>query len=330
MLQYHLDGKLYLRSMAKHRTIERSAGMTIQNVAIIGLGAMGIMYGHHLSKHMKSDNLIIIADDTRIQRYQKDPLYLNGERCHFHYVSPDHAIGPVDLILFTVKFHHLPQAIQAVQSFVGPETILVSALNGIVSETMIGEHFGMEHVVYAVAQGMDPLRVDHRVTYKHMGTLVIGDPKRGPDAPNIKRLAAFFDQVAFPYAIDPNIQKRMWGKFMLNVGVNQTVAVYRGNFGLVQQDGEARAMMIAAMREVLLLAPKEGIDLSEDDLTYWLAILDTLNPAGKPSLAQDIEAGRPTEVDMFSGTVIALGKKHGVPTPVNEELYRRIKDLERD
>ncbi|MDY0323711.1 MAG: ketopantoate reductase family protein [Candidatus Carbobacillus sp.] len=302
--------------------------MTIQNVAIIGLGAMGIMYGHHLEKHMTSGNLIIIADDERIQRYQRDHLYCNGERCHFHYVSPEATFGPVDLILFTVKFHHLSQAIQAVKSFVGPETILVSALNGIESEAMIGAHYGMEHVVYSVAQGMDPLRVDNRVTYEHMGTLVIGDPHRGHDAPNIQRLAAFFDQVAFPYEIDPNIQKRMWGKFMLNVGVNQTVAVYRGNFGMVQQAGEAREMMIAAMREVLNLAPKEGVDLTEDDLTYWLAILDTLNPAGKPSLAQDIEAGRPTEVDMFSGTVIALGKKHGVPTPVNEKLYRRIKDIE--
>ncbi|MBE3593703.1 MAG: ketopantoate reductase family protein [Candidatus Carbobacillus altaicus] len=302
--------------------------MSIQKVAIIGLGAMGIMYGHHLAKRMKESDLLIIADEARIERYRRDHLYCNGERCQFQYVTPDADVGPVDLVLFTVKFHQLPEAIQAVRNFVGPKTLLLSALNGIESEEMIGAAYGMENVVYCVAQGMDPLREENRVSYEHMGILVIGDPTPGHISPNVKRLAAFFDRVDLPYEIETHMKKRMWGKFMLNVGVNQTVAVYRGNFGMVQQAGEAREKMIAAMREVLNLAPKEGVDLTEEDLTYWLSVLDTLNPAGKPSLAQDVEAGRPTEVDMFSGTVIALGKKHGVPTPVNEELYTRIKEIE--
>ena len=86
--------------------------------------------------------------------------------------------------------------------------------------------------------------------------------------------------------------------------------------------------MIAAMREVMALAPYEGVTLTEDDLTYWLGVLDTLGAAGKPSLRQDLEAGRPTEVELFSGTIRQLGQKHAIPTPVNDWLYAEIKRLE--
>lgn len=76
------------------------------------------------------------------------------------------------------------------------------------------------------------------------------------------------------------------------------------------------------------MSEKEGIHLTEADLNYWLSVLGTLGPEGKPSMAQDVEVGRFSEVDLFSGTVLELGEKYGVPTPVNKELYERIKLIE--
>ena len=116
---------------------------------------------------------------------------------------------------------------------------------------------------------------------------------------------------------------------MLNVGVNQTVAVYKGNYGEIQREGEARELMIAAMREVIALSEHVGVHLTEDDLSYWLSVLGTLSPNGKPSMAQDIEAERISEVDLFSGTVIEMGRKYQIPTPVNQQLYNQIKKIER-
>ena len=124
------------------------------------------------------------------------------------------------------------------------------------------------------------------------------------------------------------MKKRMWGKFMLNVGVNQTVAVYQSNYGVIQKEGPAREMMIAAMREVITLSEKEGVNLTEEDLAYWLDVLSKLSPIGKPSMAQDVDAKRKTEVDLFAGTVLQFGKKHGIETPVNKELYNRLKEIE--
>jgi len=300
----------------------------ISTVSIIGLGALGILYGSHLSKHMPFEDLRIIADQDRIQRYERDQVYCNGERCRFNYVTPEMAGNPADLVIFAVKYNDLAAAIDAVWNQVGEHSIVLSTLNGIISESIIGRAFGMNKMLYCVAQGMDAVKTGNKMTYANMGILCIGDMEPDVVSSKVKMVGEFFDRVNIAYEIDTNMYRRLWGKLMLNVGVNQAVAVYEGNYGTVQREGPARETMIQAMREVMTLSEKEGIHLNEDDLRYWLRLLSTLNPEGKPSLRQDLEAKRPCEVELFAGTVVELGKKHGIPTPVNQELYDKIKMIE--
>ena len=231
-------------------------------------------------------------------------------------------------MIFTVKFSGLKNAIQEVKNHIGENTIILSALNGITSEAIIGESYGMEKVLYSVAQGMDAVKVGNELTYDHMGMLCFGDRESGVISQKVKTVAEFFDKMEFPYELDQNMYKRQWGKFMLNVGVNQTVAVYQSNYGEIQREGQARKTMISAMREVIALSEKEGVHLTEADLHYWLDVLSKLSPEGKPSMAQDIEAHRYSEVDLFAGTVLELGKQYGISTPVNQELYDRIQSIE--
>ncbi len=303
--------------------------MAIKKVSIIGLGALGVLFGHHLSKRMAPGDLRIIADSERISRYEKEKVYSNGELCEFHYVTPEEDCQTADLLIFSVKFNGLKEAIQSVKKHVGEHTIIISLLNGITSESIIGEEYGTDKVLYCVAQGMDAVKTGNKLTYDHMGMLCFGPREPGVISAKAKELASFFEQMDVPYEVDTDMYRRQWGKFMLNVGVNQTVAVYQTNYGGVQRAGEARDTMIAAMREVMALSAKEGVHLTEDDLNYWLNILGTLGPNGKPSMAQDAEARRLSEVDLFAGTVIELGKKYGIPTPVNEELYKIIKRMEK-
>ena len=86
--------------------------------------------------------------------------------------------------------------------------------------------------------------------------------------------------------------------------------------------------MEEASREVTRISCKVGIDLNEDDIKKSSAIVDSISPEGKTSMLQDVEAGRKTEVEMFAGTVVEMGKKYGIPTPVNEVLLKMIRVLE--
>lgn len=298
--------------------------MKIKKVSIIGLGALGILFGNHFSKRLPKEDVRIIADRERIEKYKREHVYCNGEPCDFYYVTPEEPCEPADLLIFTVKYEGLHDAIQAVHHHVGKDTIILSALNGITSEGIIGQVYGMDKILYSVAQGMDAVKVGNKLTYDHMGMICFG----GQNFDKVERVAAFFDKIDFPYEVDTNMNKRLWGKFMLNVGVNQTVAVYNSNYGEIQKEGEARETMIAAMREVMTLSEYEEVNLTEADLNYWLCVLATLSPEGKPSMAQDLEARRFSEVALFAGAVLQMGEKHQVPTPVNKKLYDTIKSIE--
>lgn len=116
---------------------------------------------------------------------------------------------------------------------------------------------------------------------------------------------------------------------MMNVGINQVSAVLKADYGVFRDIIEARELMEMASLEVVAVAEKAGIDLTREDIAKYIAIANTLSPGGKTSMLQDIEGKRKTEVDIFSGTVIDLGKKYGVNTPVNSMLYKMIKTLEK-
>jgi 2-dehydropantoate 2-reductase len=82
------------------------------------------------------------------------------------------------------------------------------------------------------------------------------------------------------------------------------------------------------MQETIAVAAAEGVKLTERDLEEWYRLIPTLSPEGKTSMLQDIEAGRKTEVEIFAGKVVALGARHGIPTPVNEGILQIIHVLE--
>ncbi len=302
--------------------------MEIQKVSIIGFGALGVLFAERIAQRMDKANLKFIADAQRIGRYKRDGVFVNGIRHDFEFASPEQTGQTDDLVMFAVKFNDLNDAIKMVENRIGPNTILLSMLNGISSEEIIANAYGWDRVILCVAQEMDALKVNNRLRYANIGKLCIGVHEKSPSMQKVLRVARFFERTGLPYEVCTDMKKRMWGKWMTNVGVNQTLAVYGGTFSDIQKDGEARETMIKAMREVLALAQKRGVALGEEDLQYWLDILGKLDPSGKPSMLQDVEAKRKTEVELFAGTVTRMGRECGVATPANDGIYKRIAQME--
>ena len=302
--------------------------MEIKTVSIVGLGALGVLFGNHLSKYMPRDNLRIVADSDRIFKYRSDGIFCNGESCDFNYIAPDEPVKPADFLIIAVKYSDLSAAIEASRNQVGEETIIISLLNGISSEEIIGRTFGADKVLLSVAQGMDAVKVGNSLTYENMGKICFGAASLDDNSEKVKAVKRFFEKTALPHEVVPDMKKRLWSKFMLNVGVNQTSAVFGCDYGGLQNEGLVRNTMLGAMEEARVLSEKENVNLTRTDIDYWLHILDSLCPQGKPSMLQDIEAKRHSEVELFSGTVLELGKKHGLSLPVNQMLYDKIIAME--
>lgn len=300
----------------------------IKTIDIVGLGALGGLYASLLAPHLAPGQLQILADEDRCRRYRQAGVYQNGQRLDLTYVSPGQAQKPADLLIFAVKYQQLPAAMALAAGEIGPDTTILSLLNGICSEDELAERFGREKVLDTVAQGMDAMKQGNRLHYTQCGKLCLGERQPGLSQGRLAAVTALFDRCGVPYLVDPDMSRRLWGKFMLNVGVNQTTAAYKTNYAGVLNPGRPRDTMIAAMREVMALAPHAGVSLTEADLQAWLKVLEPLDPAGQPSLRQDTEAGRKTEVELFAGTVIRLGQQYGVSTPVNQWLFEQITALE--
>ena len=301
--------------------------MNIERIAIVGMGALGVLYGDFLTERLGRGRVGFVVDAERRARYERMEITANGRRCDFRLIDANESGHPADLVIFAVKATALEQAMEDAAGQIGTDTVILSVLNGITSEQLLEARFGGKNVVYCVAQGMDAVKQGGALTYTVMGQLCVGVPSE-EKLPALDAVCALFDRIGLPYSRESDILHRLWSKFMLNVGVNQVVMVCEGAYGTIQVPGKPREMMIAAMREVLELSRYEGVRITEDDLHFYVDLMNTMSPQGMPSMRQDGLAHRRSEVELFSGTVCRLAKKHGLPVPVNEWLYAKVKEME--
>jgi 2-dehydropantoate 2-reductase len=299
----------------------------IQKVYISGLGAIGSIYAARIHESDPAA-VTVIADRERVGRYRQNGITVNGAVYPFRFILPDADTGPADLVLIAVKQHHLEQSIRDIRNFVGEETIILSLLNGITSEEIVGKQYGMDKLLYSFAVGTDAVREGTHTRFSNIGRIVFGEKTNASHSAKVTAVKEFFDRTRVPYQIPENMLRELWWKFMMNVGINQISAILKAPYGIFQTVGEARELLEMASREVIALSRKTGINLTGDDLNNAVKIIQGLGPEGKSSMLQDVEAGRKTEVEIFAGTVIALGREYGVDTPVNQILWRMIRTLE--
>jgi 2-dehydropantoate 2-reductase len=300
---------------------------SITHVAIIGAGAVGGAYGAMLYD-ADPGCVSFVARGDRLRRLKNRGLLVNGKPYMIHAIDASDASPPADLLIVALKHHQLEEALSEMRQRIGEETAILSLMNGVQSEEQIGGVYGADKVLPAVVVGIDAVRDDNSITYTRRGKIYFGEAGNRPPGARVRRVQALFDRAGIPHETPRDMTRILWWKFMINVGVNQVSAALRAPYAAFQAPGETRELMESAMREVVLLASKLHISLTEADVTEWYAVLRGLNPEGKTSMLQDVEGGRKTEVEMFAGKVIELGRRFGVATPVNERLFDMIRKIE--
>ena len=302
----------------------------IKTVSIFGAGAMGASYAS-MFYNMDRECVHFVAAGNRYEQLKKKGIIVNGMLYTIPVITPDENNKPADdLVIVAVKYHHLPQTIKEMKNRVAGNTIIISVMNGIDSEELIGTAFGMNKVVYAIVLGIDAVRNENSVVYTTQGKIYFGEAKNAVFSEKVNRVKSYFDGAGIMYEIPEDMIRIIWWKFMINVGINQASAAMKAPYSEFQTSPSAKNLMESAMREVIHIAKAEGIKLSDNDTAKWHQVLSGLSPSGKTSMLQDVEAGRKTEVEMFAGKVLELGKKYGISTPVNEKLFKMIKEFERN
>jgi len=298
----------------------------IQTVSLVGLGAIGSAYLSKISETLPMEQIRVIASGRRAEYYRNNGVRINGKTYFFPLSEPREQVEPADLLIFAVKFGQLEQAIQDAKSHVGQNTVVLSLLNGITSEEIIGKAYGAEKVLFSLAVAIDAVRDGRGTTYQNLGRIPFGEAKNPPGAWSepVRRVQEFFQRTGIAHEVPQDMLHTLWWKFMINVGINQVTAVLRAPYGVMQHPGRPRELMIEAFQEVVELSRVAGVSLSGEDIEECLRVIKTMNPVGKTSMLQDVEAGRETEVDIFSGTVLRMGERYGMEFPVNRMLNRLL------
>ncbi len=301
--------------------------MKIKSVAIVGKGAVGLLHGSKIAQNAGLDRLMFAMDDARFERHRDDQVLINGEPCPIE-SAPMSACEPVDLVIVAVKATGLDTAIESMAPLVGPQTRIISLLNGVTSEEHIAARYGWDHLVLAITQGMDAVFIDGKLTFSHPGEIRLGNAP-GTEPGVVEDIAELLERAQIVHVVEQDIRRRMWTKLMLNVGINQTCMVFGSTYGdAMAANSEQNRCFIAAMREARAVANAEGIPLSEEDLTAMVNVIAELDPAGMPSMAQDRINRKRTEVELFAGTIIERAERHGILVPQNRWLYQRVREIE--
>ena len=306
----------------------------IKNVLVCGIGAVGSIYADKIEK-FTPQNLRVLVDEARLERYKKNPTVFNGRVLDFNYILPNDTSFKADLIIIATKFDGLNDVIKNIKNFVYDDTVILSLLNGVTSEKIIAKTYGREKLLYSYFIGHSAIRDGRNITHDDVNTIVYGS-ENSNDFENVERIQYFFEQAGINYLIPDDIIHSLWLKYMLNVSANQTTAILRMNFGEMLENDKCMDFAINVMKEVQAIAKAEGVRNTESMINETIEHLHTMIPEGKTSMLQDVEAGRKTEVEMFAGTVIKLGKEFGIPTPYNKiikemiEIIHRQQDLKKE
>ena len=291
--------------------------MEIKNVIICGLGALGLTYANKLKNVC---NLKILANKERVEKYKENLPTLNNIPIKLDYILPEEN-WDTDLIIISTKTTGLDSALEYIKNFVNKNTIIISLINGISSEEKIASIYGKEHIVKSYFIGHSAMRKENNVLQDGIGKIVL--------EPN-QKLETFFKNHNIDYEICENIQYSMWLKLGVNIILNQPSAIYKMTVGELRNLPEYYPLAKKLLNEVADVAKVVGIKNIDNYEEEVLESIKLIADDVKTSMLQDILAQRKTEVDIFSGEIIKLGKIYGIKTPYNEDIYNKIKSIERD
>lgn len=300
--------------------------MEIRKTALIGMGAIGTVYGRRLFEAYGPE-FVVAAGGPRAEKLRKNGVKVNGFSFFPQVAEPGESYQ-ADLIVISVKNYQLDQAIEDIRSFVGPDTVLLPLLNGITAKDRLQEAFPRQKVFYGLAIYIDAVRTKEGVVNTRDGVIQFGDASNVEPSPDTEAVRDYLNGAGIKTEVCPDMIRAVWKKWMMNVGINQISAVTRSPYGKMAGVPSNRALFHEAMMEVVALAKASGIDLSERDALEFEGMMGNFSPDGKTSMLQDVEAKRKTEVDYFAGTVEEYGKKLGVPTPMNHTLRLLLHSIE--
>ena len=299
--------------------------MKIQSVAVLGAGAVGsyVIWGLAGKPGVR---LGVVAEGARAERLKQEGIGINGKFYRPEVWTAQEAYG-VDLLVVCLKYGALPGALADIRAAVGENTTVMSLMNGVDSEGIIGREVGDEKVIRSLIKVASHKEADgfHFDPEATLG-IIYGELAAPFASVRVQAIEELFANTGIHSRVTEHIREEMWAKFRLNVCNNLPQAILGAGVGCYRDSTHMQAISAGLRRELEAIATAKGIDLKIADAAAGRG--SAVPPTARYSTLQDLDAGRHTEIDMFSGALMRMGEELGIPTPYNEYTYHMIKALE--
>ncbi|HJR81194.1 MAG TPA: ketopantoate reductase family protein [Anaerolineales bacterium] len=301
-------------------------------ILIMGTGGVGGYYGGLLAQ--QGNNVTFIARGAHLYAIRHEGLKVKSIHGDFT-ISPANGtddpakVGPVDLILFTVKTYHTDESVDAIRSAVGPQTTVLSLQNGVDAAERIGKVIGMEHVLGGATWLSSAVEAPGVIKQVSEFRRIVFGELAGGRSERIQSIYEVLKNTGSTVEISEEILKVLWTKFVFISAASSLGSLTRLPMGDYRSVPETRALILSLMREVEALARAQGIVLDEDVVQKSLQFMDDAAPHMKASMQLDVEGGHRTEVESMIGVIGRKGRALGVPTPVADFVYASLLPVER-
>jgi 2-dehydropantoate 2-reductase len=293
-------------------------------IAMMGSGGVGGFFGGRLAR--AGHDVTFVARGAHLAAMREHGLTIeNAAQGTLHVpkvraTDDPSTIGPVDLVVLSVKLWDTEAAALQVKPVVGPDTAVLSLQNGVIKDDLMRRVFGdaavMGGVCYVATTISRPGVIHQTGT---MQRIVIGEYD-GRKSKRAAELHAALAASGVTAELSEDVRRAIWEKYVFLVGLSATTTSMRKRLGAVRSNPQTRAFLHDVMREVVAVGRAHGVALPADYADDRLAFGDTLPEDMTSSMHHDLEKGNRLEVEWLSGGVVRLGAQKGVPTPCNRAV----------
>jgi len=294
-------------------------------IAMMGSGGVGGFFGGRLA-HAGYD-VSFVARGAHLAAMRERGLTIENEPQgniqvpRVRATDDPAAIGPVDVVVVSVKLWDTEKAARQIRPLLGPRTGVLSLQNGVVKDDILRRELGEAPVMGGV--GYVATHISRPGVIHQVGTMqriVLGEYD-GRRSERAELLVEALKKSGVTAELSGDVRRAIWEKFVFLSALAGTTTAMRTTIGPIRQNPRTRAFLLDLMREAVAVGRAHGVALPEDYAEQRLAFADGLPADMTSSMHHDLERGNPLEVEWLAGAVVTLGEAKGLPTPANRAVW---------
>lgn len=299
-------------------------------IAILGAGAMGMLFSGYLSQ--KNEVWVIDVDKSRVDKINRDGVLIResdgSDRCfHVKAVADSSGLPEMDLIIVFVKAMYSISALETNKHLIGKNSYLMTLQNGAGHEAKLLQFVDADHVIIGSTQNNSSVIANGHANHGGSGASSIG--ALTGDSKRLDYIAENMTQCGFETVTSNEVKKQIWTKLFTNTSASSLTAVLQVPLGFLCSDPYAHELMIKLCREAVAVANAGGFAKFDDaEAIEGVETVCRNAPNGYTSIYMDIKNGNRTEVDTISGSVVETARELGVDVPCHEAIVALIHALE--